>query len=196
MTFTKSLKNLPHTLLAFFFSGCMSYTTLQNAETLEPGKFQVGVGSVVFDDGIIPEIGGRIGIIKNVDMGIKYSYPTLFVIDGKYQFLKSKVDAAFDFGWSHYSGGEVTVNGFYPMFLISQKHWYVGIKGLFINSSGSFDILGTNVELNGSGYNSTSLVTGIILGGEKIKLNLELNSYITKNNTSIFIPAAGIYFVF
>ncbi len=174
----------------------MSYTTLQNAEALEPGKFQLGVGSVISGTGVLPEIGGRIGLIKNYDIGVKYSYPKLIVLDGKFQFLKSKVDAAFDFGWSHFSDGDVTVDGFYPMFLLSQKHWYVGIKGHYFKTKGSFEIFDSEVELSGSGYNATSLVTGVVIGNEKVKFHLELNSYITKNNNSLFIPAAGIYFVF
>ena len=181
----------------FVNTGCMSYSTLQTADTLEPGEVRAGVGSVVVDgEAFFPEAGARIGVVNNLDVGLKYSLPSLIVLDAKYQFLKTGIDASFDVGWSYYSDDEISMNGFYPMVIIGQKHWYFGVKGNYFSSSGSFTIFDDEVSLKGSGYFGTSIITGGIIGNDNFKLLLELNSYISDSNKPFFVPGIGIYLDF
>ncbi len=86
------------------FAGCASMTTLQNAEVLEPGRatyYAAYVPTTIpefidvdtngkYDpmDFNTIEVGGRLGLFKNFDVGAKV-YPIGTLLDGKYQFLNS-----------------------------------------------------------------------------------------------------------
>jgi len=50
--------------------------------------------------------------------------------------------------------------------------------------------------INGSGYFGTRLVKGAMLGGDTVKMLLELNSYIVEGHSPFFVPAVGLYFEF
>ncbi len=132
--------------LLFFLSGCMSFTTLQTAETLQPGSVQLGAGTMVSESGgdwvALPEVSGRLGVVNDLDVGVKYSPPDVVMLDGKYRFLNNGIEGAFDFGWSTNTGHNeaVKLHGYYPMLLIGQKHWYAGVKGLFFTTTGEISL--------------------------------------------------------
>lgn len=103
--------------MSFLFAGCASMTTLQTAETLEPGQGTYygayvpttaaevldfdGNGKydpVTYETG---EVGGRLGIFRNFDVGAKV-YPVGALFDGKYQFLDAGMyKAAGDLGFGY-----------------------------------------------------------------------------------------------
>ena len=180
------------------FSGCFSFSTLQTAETLPPGRIEAGVGY----DGMV-EVGGRVGVFSSVDAGVKYCtlYPSrlpsrLIFIDGKYQLWNSGIDGSFDIGYSIYHKNDIITYGYYPMLLVGQKHWYVGIKGNIISTSGSIDLFGNNIPFSGSGYFATSVVAGGMIGTDNIKLLIEVNTFITRDSHTYYIPALGLYLGF
>jgi hypothetical protein len=174
----------------------MSYTTLQTAETLDPGRVEVGAGALVMSDGALPELGGRIGVIKNMDVGIKYSAPYLLVIDGKYQFIDAGIDGSVDFGWSNFNENGVRTNGYYPMIIFGQKHWYGGVKLNYLTSKGNVSLLGDEkYTFSKTAYYATNIIAGAMIGTENFHGLIELNTHITKTRT-FYLPAVGFYFGF
>jgi len=186
----------PIILILYILTSCISYSTLQTAETLSPGQVRIGAGTVFVADGFAPEAGVRIGMVKNFDMGAKYSIPNLFVVDTKYRFLRNGLNASFDLGVSYYSEDENTMYGYYPMLLFGQKHWYLGVKGNYFSMTGAIDLLGGKASYSGSGYFGTSLITGAMVGGNTMKLLFELNTYFIGLSEPIFVPGLGLYLDF
>ncbi|MFP4014689.1 MAG: hypothetical protein ACLFVQ_11425 [Chitinispirillaceae bacterium] len=98
--------------MSFLFAGCASMTTFQTAETLDPGQgtyyaayvptkapnFLVVDSTLDYKTG---EVGGRLGIFPNFDLGAKV-YPVGALFDGKYQFLDAGMyKAAGDLGFGY-----------------------------------------------------------------------------------------------
>jgi len=183
-------------LILSILTGCMSYSTLQTAETLSPGKVRIGAGTVFVADGFAPEAGARMGIVNNFDMGAKYSIPNLFVMDAKYRFLRRGINGAFDLGVSYYSEDEHTMYGYYPMLLFGQRHWYAGVKGHYFSLTGAIDLLGGKASSTGSGYFGTSVITGAMVGGKRFKLLFELNTYFIGMSEPVYVPGLGLYLDF
>ncbi len=104
-------------------SSCISTSSYQRAQTLDPGDSETGIAltstkvsldgeSEFFEDinYIVPEAFYRIGLFKNFEAGVKV-YPFSFVVDGKYQFMDTKDgwDIAADLGIG-YSSFSIDVN--------------------------------------------------------------------------------------
>ena len=174
-----------------FFTSCVSYSTLHSPETLEPGKIGIHGGAAVFinegDFAFLPEAGIRAGIIKNVDIGFKYSLPNTFVLDAKYQFLRGSVNAIADFGVSVFPIGGIITLAYYPTVIVEFKGFYAGGKLIFgnINDFDGFFNIDTDFMIN------PILITGYTLGKKKSKLLLEVNTYFKSDGTPMFIPAIG-----
>jgi hypothetical protein len=182
---------IPFLAVVVIFSGCISYTTLQTPETLPPGKVAVGVGAAV-GTGAMFEVGGRVGLAKNLDAGVKVALPRLVFTDAKVQLTDGPVLVATDLGFSYMNtsedGNGVTVNsyGLYPMLLVGGRHWYVGGKGIYFWTNGTMDILG------GSGWLGSAAVAGIWLGTDDIKLLLEGNAFFFRSGTPVFLGGVGV----
>ncbi len=184
--------------------GCISYTTLQTAETLEPGKVLIGGGSAFIfsgnEVGIQPEVNARIGIINNFDIGAKYVNPSLFFADGKVRLVSDPVTLSFDLGWSTFSYNGTSGNskgvstGWYPMLLIGKEHWYAGVRPVYFITEGEVEFFGLQ-KFNGSGWLYTNVVVGGMFGS-KVRLLPEVNVMIPKSGEINFIPALGLQFVF
>jgi hypothetical protein len=189
-------------VIAFLeFNGCWVYSTLQDAKVMEPGKGIIGVGAAFPADengvGVAPEIAARIGIFKRFDAGIKYSFPSLFFIDGKYQILDKSIYLAADLGWSYFSyhgtleaKDKGTTTAWYPMLIAGQDHWYVAIKEVYFQTKGEFEFFGTN-RYEGSGFLSTNVTLGAIIGSD-FRLIPEINFIIPTKGSVLFVPALGL----
>ncbi len=130
-------------LITILASGCANLSTYQTAKTLDPGEKTIGVAlsqaainvgtdenTSGFDETVtyvVPEIFFRVGIKKNLDVGVKL-YPFAGLIDVKYQFVKKSIfNAAFDLGVSYTKltdsfGGnsnELKFIDFYPTLLLT-----------------------------------------------------------------------------
>jgi hypothetical protein len=180
-----------------FISGCMSFSTLQTAETLPPGQLQIGAGAIVAkggtDWGAIPEVSGRVGVVNDLDVGLKYSLLDVIMLDGKYRFLNSGIEGAFDFAWSTNTGDDPErVNGYYPMLIFGQKHWYAGVKAIYLTTTGSINLWGSDISLNSSGYSATDFIVGGVVGGGALRALIELNTFVNNDGEVIMFPAVGI----
>jgi hypothetical protein len=183
--------------LAMFLSSCISYTTLQTPETLPPGKISVGAGAAV-GSGAMFEVGGRVGVVENVDAGVKIALPRLVFADTKVQLTDGPFLVAADLGLSYMKTSEVdgvtaSSYGLYPMILVGGRHWYVGGKGIYFWTSGSMDILGGS-KFNGSGWLGPAAVAGIWLGTDDVKLLLEGNAFFFRDATPVFLGGIGVQF--
>jgi hypothetical protein len=184
-------------LIMILFSSCVSYSTLQTPETLEPGHVYFGAGATMMcdierplDAAFIPEIAVRVGLVEGVDIGLKYTHPYMFLFDSKYQLYKGPVNVAMDFGISLQPIVTILTYGIYPMIMIGQEHWYLGVKGTF----GNFDVLGGEMLFEDPFYLGTTIVTGATIGSGHIKLLLELNTmFINGAEKPVFFPAGGVY---
>ena len=190
--------------LAVLLSGCMSYTTLQSAKTLEPGKVIVGGGGALpiagKDVAFYPELSARIGLFNHFDMGLKYSIPSLIFLDGKYQLIEQPFYLSADLGWSYFSYSESigsskgTFTGWYPMVIVGQDHWYAAVKEVYFTMQGEIDVFGL-YKYSASGWISTNVVVGGIIG-TKVRLLPELNFIIPKKGNTLIVPALGLQFAF
>jgi len=93
--------------LLFLLAGCANFSALQTARTLpkNTGRVNLGLGffrspdidAQVGEQTGVPveftlpyfEIGGRFGLMEDLDIGGKYTFPGFFSIDGKYQLFSS-----------------------------------------------------------------------------------------------------------
>jgi hypothetical protein len=81
------------------------------------------------------------------------------------------------------------------MIIAGQDHLYVAVKKVYMSTEGEFELF-TTWKYSGSGWISTNIVAGAILG-EKIRLIPEVNLIIPDNGKkSIVIPAIGLQFIF
>jgi hypothetical protein len=187
----------------FYFIGCVSYTTLQSAKTLDPGEVLIGGGSAIPVSGneitLLPELNARIGIVNKFDVGIKYSVPSLYFFDGKIQIIDAPVTLSADVGWSYfsYTGSSGKSRGkttcWYPMLIAGQEKWYVGIKEVYFHTRGEFEFFGLN-KFEGSGWITTNIVAGGIIG-DKVRLLPEMNFIIPKSGKLLFVPALGLQLI-
>ncbi len=186
------------------FIGCVSYSTLQSAKTLEPGQVLIGGGSAIpITDkglGLVPELNARVGVVQNIDVGAKYILPYLYFFDGKVQLIDAPITLSADLGWSYflYTGSSGKSRGkttcWYPMLIAGQENWYVGIKEVYFSTEGEFEFFGLN-KFEGSGWLTTNIVAGGIIG-EKIRLLPEVNIIIPRSGNVLFVPALGLQFIF
>lgn len=107
--------------LALTFSGCMSLSTYQTADTVEEGKSKWGVGFsqsyIVLNDEeqpydinsvVTPEFSIRVGMSENTDLGLKL-YPVAVIIDVKHRFYQTEQNSsAFGLGFSTIDLDETT----------------------------------------------------------------------------------------
>ena len=187
----------------FNCSGCVSYSTLQSAKTLEPGDVILGGGVAipVTNEGasLVPEIDARVGIINMFDVGARYIYPSLYFFDGKVQIIDGSIALSADLGWSWFSysgssgGSRGTTTCWYPMLIAGQEHWYVGIKEVYFSTEGEFEFFGLN-KFEGSGWITTNIVAGGIIG-DKVRLLPEVNIIIPQTGEILFVPAIGLQVV-
>jgi hypothetical protein len=188
--------------LAFLLSGCMSYTTLQSPKTLGPGKVILGGGAALpISDNevkVYPEINARIGLFNHFDIGAKYSAPSLFFFDGKYQIIENPFYLSADLGWSYFSydgsiaGSKGTFTAWYPMIIAGQDHWYAAVKEVYGETQGEVDIFGL-FKFSSSGWLSTNVTVGGIIG-TNVRLLPELNFIIPNKGKVLFVPAFGLQF--
>ena len=186
------------------FTGCVSYSTLQSAKTLEPGQILAGGGSAfaIANGGsaVVPEFNARVGIVRNFDLGAKYILPSLYFLDGKYQFIDAPVILSADLGWSYFSytgslgKSRGTTTCWYPMLIAGQEHWYFGVKEVYFSTQGEFEFFGLN-KFQGSGWITTNIVAGGVIGN-KIRFLPEVNILIPRSGKALLVPAVGLQFVF
>jgi hypothetical protein len=190
--------------ILIYCNGCVSYSTLQSTKTLSPGKVIIGGGSSfpVADEGVVfePELNARIGIIKDFDVGAKFSIPSLFFLDGKFQILDRPFAVSADLGWSYFSYSDDIDNswgkstGWYPMLIAGEDHWYIAFKEVYFITKGEFHYYGLNNKLEGAGWISTNITAGAIIGNN-VRLIPELNLIVPRKGKSLFVPAIGLQFV-
>jgi hypothetical protein len=179
----------------------MSYTTLQSPKTLEPAEILIGAGvSSPEARGAWIEVNTRVGILQNFDAGVKFDAGSLIFLDGKYQIIRDPIYISADLGWSYFShSGDIGRNTgkttcWYPMIIAGQENWYVGVKRVHMSTEGEFELF-TSWSYSGSGWISTNIVAGGILG-EKIRFIPEVNLIIPDHgNKSIIVPAIGLQFI-
>ena len=183
-----------------FVSGCISYSTLQTPDTLPPGKVAGGVGASFIHGGTMLEAGGRVGVARNFDIGLKYSIPRLFFADAKFCFTDHPLVVSGDLGvstfanaWSENDNASGSTTGIYPMILVGQKHWYAGVKENYLSTSGSLDLFG-RVNYSGSGWLGPSVLFGLWLGGDDVRLLAEVNMFFFRGMDTFVVPALGFQF--
>lgn len=193
---------------ALLFGGCASYTTLQTARTLAPGKVQFGAGTAILPSeggiGILPELGGRLGVAQHFDIGAKFVLPSLLFADAKVQILDARkeapIDLALGMGASHSSfdsddgDGSITCRGLYPGVLFGKESWYAGAKATFLFFDGSIKTWsGDGISVDKSGYISTGFVAGLVLG-RSLQFLPELNLHVDRDGNLLPIPAASFVY--
>lgn len=190
-------------LVPIIFTSCISFSTLQTAETLDRGELSIAAGmSVLGTDednaGVLPEAGMRMGINDRVDLGAKIFMPLAVFVDAKVELIQKPVTVSFDMGYSSFtlnSGSGETKHrtvGYYPMLIAGQKFWYAGVKPMFIRSAGEIDLLGSTSSVDFISYLATDLVVGAVIGN-RFRLMPEVNIlFPASGDDPIVIPGLGL----
>ena len=116
------------------FVGCASLSSYQEARVLDKGKAEVFFGASGYKDdlekvdfsftgansgkidttdglsNVMLEIGGRIGVWDNLDLGVKYSVPGSIALDAKYQLLGRDSGSMFQLS-AGLKGGYASLDG-------------------------------------------------------------------------------------
>lgn len=190
-------------IIPALFSSCISFSTLQTAETLDRGEksFSAGMSVLGTDEdnaGVLPEAGMRLGLNDRVDVGVKLFMPLAVFVDAKVELIQEPVTISFDMGYSTFTlnsgSGEAkhrTV-GYYPMLIVGQKFWYTGIKPMFIRSEGEIDLLGSTSSVDFISYLATDLVVGAVIG-KRLRFMPEVNIlFPASGDDPIVIPGLGL----
>jgi hypothetical protein len=202
MTHHSILLTILFLCVGILLSGCMSYTTLQSPNTLEPGQILLGGGIATSFEGGSPslELNSRVGIIRRLDVGAKLAIPSLTFLDAKYQVVYEPLYVSADLGWSYFSNSSQsshdngTTTGWYPMIIVGQDHWYAGFKQVFLNSDVEFEFFGRK-NFNYSGLWSTNIVIGGIFG-TNVRMMPEINFIMIRGSDKpIVVPAIGVQVV-
>lgn len=184
-------------------TSCISFSTLQTAETLDQGELSIAAGmSVLGTDednaGVLPEAGMRMGINDRVDLGAKIFMPLAIFVDAKVELIQKPVTVSFDMGYSSFtlnSGSGETRHrtvGYYPMLIAGQKFWYAGVKPMFIRSAGEIDLLGSTSSVDLGSYLATDLVVGAVIGN-RFRFMPEVNIlFPASGGDPIVIPGLGL----
>ncbi|NUQ82389.1 MAG: hypothetical protein HUU10_12325 [Bacteroidetes bacterium] len=191
------------TLLPLFsalvlLSGCMSMVNLNDPVPLEPGQVQLAISSTIHPEFIAPEAGVRVGIISDLDMGLKYMFPSGFATDAKYRLIDSKVDLTADVMYSYFTDGKnYRMHGFYPSLLAGGDLIYGGVRGMFFVSRGTIDLFGSEESLEADGYFGTGLFLGARVGKNTFRLLPEINLLIRGHDGEVvMLPALSFSVVF
>uniref|UniRef100_A0A7C6EN82 Outer membrane protein beta-barrel domain-containing protein n=1 Tax=candidate division WOR-3 bacterium TaxID=2052148 RepID=A0A7C6EN82_UNCW3 len=119
------------------FTWSQSYSTFDKAECLNPKEYSIGFGidnyciysstndTIAYDERRF-DLWIKSGIVKKLEFGLKYSYPTAGLLSLKYQVIENPVFGAFKFGFGYMKGTRVNyitdyVYDFYGYFLIEKK---------------------------------------------------------------------------
>jgi hypothetical protein len=95
------------------FTGCISFTNFETAQTAAPGRFQfggsfspivilsseTGGGSVILP---FADLSAKIGLTDRFDIGARWVLPFGMYLNTKYQFLKNNIDGALFVEGSYY----------------------------------------------------------------------------------------------
>ena len=188
-------------VLALVVTGCQSFTMLQTPVPVAPGHVTAGIGAAVpvskGDAGVFPEVSARIGLTSWADAGVKMSLGGMLLVDGKVQWVEAPIHLATDLGWSyhHWSGGSgnstsITTIGWYPAVMIGDDHWYAGLRGTYIATTGQFDFFETQ-SVNGHQWICSDLFVGASIGGS-FRVLPEFNFYKFKGSGKVtVVPAFG-----
>jgi hypothetical protein len=112
-----------------------SYCTYDAPEVFGPGEYGIGFAidnytiyssendSVAYDTRRF-DVYAAYGVLKNLEVGLKFSYPTAGVIEAQYQFLHGTYAGALKFGFGYMKGTRSVfihdyVYDFYPTLLLS-----------------------------------------------------------------------------
>jgi hypothetical protein len=118
-------------------SWSQSYCTYDLAETHDIGQYSLGFGidnycifsrqgdTTAYDERRF-DIFAKLGVIKNTELEVKYSYPTAGVVAFKYRFYANFLHAALKLGMGYMKGtrtGYITdyVFDFYPTLIFSKN---------------------------------------------------------------------------
>lgn len=114
-----------------------SYCTYDAPEVFEQGKYGIGFAidnytiysaesdTLAYDTRRF-DIYAAYGLFKNVEVGVKFSYPTAGVVEAQYQFLHGTYAGALKFGFGYMKGTRSVlihdyVYDFYPTLLLSVR---------------------------------------------------------------------------
>lgn len=184
----------------FVLAGCISLSTLQTAETVDPGNVQLGLGAA-YASGFMLEAGARVGVLKNLDVGAKYSFPSLVWLDGKIQLTQQPDLFAFDLGWSSFSTDwgllhseaiKTTTSCWYPAIYYTRGRFYTGVRGTIMKLNGTVSVFDADISVHGTKYVFTNLVLGYSIG-DKVRVLPEINIYVPSySGKTALVPAVGL----
>ncbi|MCF7808187.1 MAG: hypothetical protein K9M49_00200 [Candidatus Marinimicrobia bacterium] len=183
-------------------TSCISFSTLQSADTLDAGQMSLSAGASVLgadedNAGLLPEVGLRLGVNDRVDVGAKLFMPLALFVDAKVELIQKPVIVSLDVGYSTFtltSGAGETKHrtvGLYPMLIAGQKHWYVGVKPMFVRSEGEIDLLGSTSSQDVTALLATDVVFGAVIGN-RFRFIPEVNIlFPASDDPPIMIPGLG-----
>ncbi|HEY4612750.1 MAG TPA: hypothetical protein VII11_07175 [Bacteroidota bacterium] len=190
-------------------SGCISLASLQTPEVTDPGDIQGGIGfSYVGSRGPNADATVRVGIVKNVDAGVRLgfngshqggSYGAILSYDLRVQLLKNPFVVTIGGAQSKFileaispTGEVIYASSLQPFILVGQEHWYAGLRPHYTFSAGKIPQVSKSLVIEDKTWSILSLVAGGCITTGKSNLLIELNYLRFINGESVFVPALGL----
>ena len=199
-------------LLLPLLSGCMSASFLQDSNILDPATIRGGIGVTYLGHyGPLMECSGRVGIVRDLDMGIKFginlmhsnsAIKTDYAIqncDIRYQLVNNPIRTIIGIGLSNFvlgsypsNGDDVHVLAFQPFVLIGQTNWYFAIRPYYSYGNGIVNHITDPLIFEKDRWSTYALTVGGSFPIAKSHILLEFNYFRFINNQMIIIPAIGL----
>jgi hypothetical protein len=192
--------------------GCTSGTLLQDANIVDPAAIRLGIGASYLNSyGPLPECSGRIGVFRNLDLGIKYGINyvksrdairtdwNIHNFDVRYQLINIPLKTMIGIGLSNFvlgsyprTANDVFVFTVQPFVLVGQKNWYFAIRPYYSFDYGIVKDIPQSLILKKDGWSTYALTIGGSIPIAQSRILLELNYFRFFNKETIVLPAVGL----
>ena len=195
-----SMKIMLYPLL-FCITGCASLTTLKPVRVLNAGEMSGTVGiSMVEKDGPMMDGAGRVGLGKDIDVGIKTDYINFSSVDMRAQLLRNPLYCNFGFGIGFSMNGNSHFSNFSQEFIyqpsleFGQDWWYYSFSLFHPTTTRTIKMLSRELTYIGGEFSAWNMALGGKLDVTKTSsFILELNYVNFKSGGAIWVPAIGLH---
>jgi len=199
------------------FSGCVSFSFLQDSEIQEPGKVGGAVAltnvqsRVMFDNAVV-----RVGIVPNVDAGARigvnavraqYTYFQFTDLYVRYRVVQTPVRLLLGCAYSNFvldsspvAGSDVFVHAFQPSILLGQRYWYFALRPYYSIGSGVVTQIAGKPLILHDRISATAFTLGGVLpipgssdSKDIARFFVEINYLRFQSSQSFVQPAIGLF---
>ena len=182
-------------------NGCAALTNLNSARVLDPGQLTATMGLFKingYDDNFnqMMDAAGRVGLVKNIDVGIKCDFTNYNEVDTRLQILRNPLLCNIGLGIGFTMNGTSHLYNFSREFIyepnitIGQDWWYYTFCVYHPSITENFkkDIIFKQGEF--SAWHMS--LGGIIKITKEASIIIEVNYWNSKSGGKLWVPAVGL----